>query len=128
MDMRLHEEIENPDRLDILCLPPDPPFYLHLTRMKRKHGWIRNLLHPAYNKKRFYITYEEDLIFVDVEKLRCLRKTVQGLRGRGVLKKSLRQGISAGEAYRKQVSIFELKEVERNKKNQLWRMVVDLEQ
>lgn len=111
--------------LETILDPPEPPFRLYLTRMKRKHGWIRLLHNPALSRICFPVSYEEDLIRVNIEKVGEHYTLVSSLMDRGVTKRSLREGLTPYEVKKRNITFQEVKEVEKNRRDPLWRLVVD---
>jgi hypothetical protein len=84
MQIDLLEPIEKP--LETLLNPPDPPFRLYLTKAKRKHGWIRLIKNPAMSRGRFPVSFEESLIWVNLEEAKRMHVEAVNLRERGVRK------------------------------------------
>jgi len=80
------------DPLAKLLNPPKPPFWIYLTKAKRKHGWIRIIDKPALNRDRFQIAFEEQLVLVNREYLAQSVKNVRDLRQLKIPKAELLSG------------------------------------
>jgi len=75
-------ELEHP--LETLLNPPNPPFFIYLTKQKRKHGWIRVINYPALNRDKFIIAYEENRVLIDRQRLAKLVEFARRLRSRNI--------------------------------------------
>lgn len=118
------EVIEN--RVDFLLNLPSPPFFLYLTKTKRKHGWIRAVQSPVLNTKRFILIVDEDKIMFDDKTYAHLHAFVKNLYARRIPKAVMVGGMPQPSMHRKYGlswrESFRLRELQHDP---LWRIVVE---
>lgn len=114
--------LENP--IEALLNPPEPPFYMYLTRMKRKHGWILAVNYPVLSKDKFFVTVDEERIFIDRQKLEKYWCLYRYFRDKGLRKKDF---LSLNPASIRKFNLMrkEIQTLKTLSDDRLWRLVVD---
>ena len=56
--------------LDALLDPPKPPFAIYITKTGKKQGFLHLINRPNYSRERFFIAFDDSLVFVERGKLR----------------------------------------------------------
>ncbi len=111
---------------DFLLNLPDPPFFLYLTKTRRKHGWIRAVQNPVLNKHRFFLVVDEDKILFDDRVYAELYAFCSDLYARGIPKAVMVGGMPEPSVMRRYRltwgEAFKLRELQYNP---LWRVVVE---
>ncbi len=118
------EPIENVP--DFLLNLPSSPFFLYLTKAKRKHGWIRAVQNPVLSTKRFILIVDEDKIMFDEKVYADLYAFARNLYARRVPKSVMLGGMPQPSMHLKYglgwSESFRLRELQHDP---LWRVVVE---
>ncbi|MEM4454445.1 MAG: hypothetical protein QXT28_07035 [Thermofilaceae archaeon] len=114
--------LENP--IEVLLNPPSPPFYIYLTRTRRKHGWILAVNYPALSRDKFFVTVDEERVFVDRQKLEEYWRLYRCFRDKGLRKKDF-FSLSPASARKLRLTREEVQALRTLSDDRLWRLVVD---
>jgi len=55
--------------LDTLLQPPEPPFATYITKSGKKQGFLNLVNRINYSRNRFYIAFEDSLLFINRSEL-----------------------------------------------------------
>jgi len=61
--------LEKKDLLSTLLSPPNPPFAIYITKSGKKQGFLLLVKRPSLSRDRFFIAFEDSLVWVDRKKL-----------------------------------------------------------
>jgi len=78
--------------LDVLLNPPEPPFGIYITKSGKKQGFLKIINRVNYSRKHYFIAFEDNLIYVDVELLKRMVEVAKTARSLKFSKTELLQG------------------------------------
>lgn len=78
--------------LPTLLEPPEPPFTIFLTKSGKKQGFLLLANRVSYSRDRYFIAFEDQLIFVDRSLLKRMVEVARKARELGFSKTELLQG------------------------------------
>lgn len=88
--------------MNFLKNPPEPPFYIYLTKSKLKKGWLGKLHYISYSKSRFYLIYDqfEFPVVVDRGELDFKMNLLEFLLSKNIKKQELETGEFSYDTYK----------------------------
>ncbi|CAI1494226.1 conserved protein of unknown function (plasmid) [Thermococcus nautili] len=106
--------------LDVLLNPPEPPFGIYVTKTRKKQGFLRLVTRTNYSRSRYFIAFDDELIFVDRAVLKEMVEVGRKALELGFTKTELLSGPKI--AHRVYSDI--VKKIEEFRGNPLWEVVV----
>lgn len=77
---------------NILLHPPNIPFAIYFTRTWKKQGWIAIMEKVNYDRDRFYVGFDYDVILIDRIKVREYLNLIESLLSKKISKSELATG------------------------------------
>jgi len=114
------EFIDRKNVLNILINPPSPPFSIYLTRMGKKKGYLLLVNRVNYNVNKYYIAFDDNLVYVDRNRLKYYVSLIKNALEKGFRKKELLHGCSI----RNWRYEYLCREIEKAKGDLLWQITV----
>jgi CRISPR type IV-associated protein Csf1 len=107
--------------IPIMLNPPEPPFVIYFTKSGKKQGFLKLIDKVNYSKNKFWVAYEDDLIFVDKNILLEMVELAREARELGFTKGELENGAFTHNWKHRTIC----EKIEQFKGNSLWRLVVN---
>jgi CRISPR type IV-associated protein Csf1 len=64
--------LQRSEILQTILNPPNPPFAIYITKTGKKQGFLHLINKPAFGKDRFFIAFDDKLIFIERKLLKEL--------------------------------------------------------
>ena len=84
--------LEKEEILPTLLEPPEPPFTIFITKSKKKQGFLLLANRVSYSRDRYFIAFEDQLVFVDRKVLKRMVEVARRARELKFSKTELLQG------------------------------------
>ena len=86
--------IHHDNVLSLLLDPPEPQFYIYITLGGQKQGWLNALDKVNLSNKKWWISIEDKVYFIETEEVRKQYECMRAVREMKVAKKELKEGFS----------------------------------
>jgi len=96
-----------------ILAPPEPPFFIYLTKSNKKMGWLGMLNRVSTSKRSFFVTTDFILnpVFVVLDQAQVMARLLLDLRDEKVTKAELRSGYYRKSTYERAIKGKWLKEL-----------------